>query len=872
VSTLVPGQALLHYRIVDRIGAGGMGEVWRATDTSLGRDVAVKLLPPSVASDAERLARFEREAKLLASLSHPGIAAVYGLHQADGVRFIAMEFVDGEDLADRLARGPLAVDEAIDVARQVADAVEVAHEHGIVHRDLKPANVVRTRDGAVKVLDFGLAKALEPGSGSTSAADPMLSPTLTSAGTAAGVILGTAAYMSPEQARGRPVDRRADVWAFGAFLFEMLTGERAFGGETVSDTLAAILTRDPDWSRLPAGTPPRVAELLRRCLDRDPRRRLRDIGEARVLLEAPGAGEPDSASSAPAARTTRRWVAPAMAIAGAIVAAVAVWTLKPEPPRPASRRVALASPIGDSVGRSDPRISPDGSHIAYAADGRLWIQALDQLTPRPVPGGEGGGTVAWSPDGGSIAFAVGSRLFRARVDGDPVLIAETFNDIGDGGGALSWGDDGELVYATGDNDLFEVPVTGGTPRSILAPVLADETDFHEPSVLPGGRGIVYVVHRSPEGLDTLEVLAGGVRKVIYRETGAALAQPVYSPTGHILYDRGDVNAGVWALPFSLDRLEATGPPVLVTAEGSGASVSRDRTLLYRNRSLAGGHQLVVVDREGEVVETIGDRMVHIDNASLSPDETRLAVCATEGRETDLWVFDLARGSRGRLVRGAECGGRRGQIAWSPDGSRVVFGDSARTRIRRHRVDGKDEDDEVVEGLQPTLSGDGRMLAFLRESEQAYGDIWWMRTDGVPDARPIVATPAREDYPRLSPDGTLLAFVSDETGRSEVYLRDVPEGAATWSVSEGGGESPRWSRSGDRLFYLKSEVLYEVRVQRGPDTRVFDRAKVFAVGGSGLGPDHGYDVFGEGERFVTVRQGNSAAPAGDLVLVTDWRGP
>jgi len=867
---LEPGTTLLHYRLADKLGEGGMGVVWRAADTVLDRQVAIKVLPGAFTADPERLARFEREAKLLASLNHPGIAAIHGLHEAEGVRFLAMELVEGEDLAERLARGALTVDDALDVARQLAEALETAHESGIVHRDLKPANVKRTTGGKVKVLDFGLAKALEPAGSSGEGGDPSLSPTLTGAGTAVGMVLGTAAYMSPEQARGRPVDRRADIWAFGVVLFEMMTGTRLYEGETVSDTLAAVLTREPDWSALPTGTPLAVRGLLRRCLDRDPRKRLRDIGEARVLLESPGRDE--AAPRAPAPRSGSRALALLLAAAGMLAAAGAAWVLKPtaEPPM---RRLSLASPVSGETPRLDPRIAPDGRSMAYISAGKLWLQGLDQLTARPVTGGEGAGKVVWSPDGRALAFVVGPRVYRAPLGGDPVLVADLPVPIGDGGGGLCWTRDGRLVYSTGHNDLFEVAVTGGAPRSILAPVLGRETDFHEPSALPDGRGVLYVVHRSPQGLDTLEVLSGGERKVLYQEEGGVFGHPVYSPTGHVLFDRNDASTGIWALPFSLSELRATGEPVLVTAQGSRPSVSREGTLLYSNLVSGGGHQLVVVDRAGEVLETIGDRMQHVDNATLSPDRKRLAACVAEGKDDNLWLFDLVRRSRSVLVHDARCGTRRGQIAWAGDGSGLLFGSTETTTVRQRRTEGTGGETTLVEGLQPSSGLDGRFVVFVRESTETLADLWWMRTDGASAPEPLLATPAREDQPKLSPDGTLLAYVSDETGRYEVYLRDFPDGKATWQVSDAGGAFPRWSRTGDRLFFLQDEdLLIEAEIKTRPDLEILKLTRLFRSSLAGLGFDHGYDVFGAGERIVTVRYENTPASAGDLTLVTGWRGP
>ena len=868
--TLQPGQPLLHYRLAGKIGAGGMGEVWKAVDTTLDREVAIKVLPQRFTADAERLARFEREAKLLASLNHPNIAGVYGLHETEGLRFLAMELVEGEDLSVRLARGPVPLDDALDIARQVAEALEAAHECGIIHRDLKPANIQTTANGRVKVLDFGLAKALDPTVSTSGGGDPSFSPTLTSVGSAIGVVLGTAAYMSPEQARGKPVDRRADIWAFGVVLYEMLVGEQLFSGETVSDTLAAVLTREPDWNRLPSRTPTAIGRLLHRCLSRDPRMRLRDIGEARVLLESPAAVEESAAPSVPAQRRPGALFA-TLALAGIVAAAAAAWMLKPVPTVPVMR-LSLASPVKDSGPREEAQISPDGRRTAYLAAGRLWIQDLDQLTARPVTGGDGAGKLAWSPDGSQLAFTVGPRLYHAPVGGDPELLATLPTQISSGGG-LTWTAAGAMVYATGQNDLFEVPVTGGAPNSLVTPVLGQESDFHAPSALPEGMGIVYVVHRVPQGLDTLEVLVDGKRRVLFREEGGDFGQPVYSPTGHILFERNDTSRGIWALPFSVSRLEATGKPVLVTAEGSRPTVSRDGTLLYSNVTAGGGQQLVVADREGTVLETVGDPMQHIDNATLSPDETHVAACVVNGKDVNLWIFDLARKSRRMLVQNAHCASSRGLVSWSRTEPALIYGNTETGTVERRATDGTVGAAKVTDGIEPAWSPDGKYMVFTRETETTFGDLWWMRLDGTSAPEPLLATKARESAPVFSPDGTLLAYASEETGRSEIYVRDFPRGSATWQVSDAGGTHPRWAPSGDHLFYVEAGgILVDAEIRPLPNLQVTRLTRLFEAGRVGLNPEHGYDLFGNGDRILIVREEGASASAGDLTLVTGWQGP
>ena len=927
------GQTLAHYRITAALGAGGMGEVWRATDEKLGREVALKVLPEAFAQDSDRLARFEREAKVLASLNHPNIAHLYGLesvdyrtaagtaapqdrqappdevvahasrvpagsgtpdggaaaHSGEGpgenskfkiqnskltsdastseVTFLVMELVEGEDLSERISRGAIPIDEAIPIALQIAEALEAAHEQGIVHRDLKPANIKLTEEGVVKVLDFGLAKAWETEGGDVSSS---LSPTLTRHATIEGVILGTAAYMSPEQARGKPVDKRADIWAFGVVLYEVLCGERLFEGETAPEILGSIFRQEISLDALPDETPRSLRALIGRCLDRDSRTRLRDIGEARIAItgaaDGPGFAATDHAAPATPARRPRRLVAVSLIAAGIVVGGIAAWLLKTEPVAP-TRRLALAAPAEIEGARTKPSISPDGKMMAYFADGKLWFQHFDQLTARAVQGSESATQAAWSPNGEALVMAVGSEIRRVTLEGDSSLVAHLPVAVGDIGASLAWTADDTIVYATGDNSLFEVPVAGGSPRSILDPDPAVESDFHQPFALPEGRGILYIVHRVPQGIDTLEVLVDGERKVVFREPGAVLALPVYSPTGHILFERSDAVSGLWSLPFSLAKVEATGPAVLITDEGSHPGVARDGTLLYSSMGSEGHHRLALVGLDGSVSSEIGEPVQHADNAQLSPDGRSLAVCIVEGSDANLWVYDLELMSKNRLVFQAGCGGRLGSIAWAPDGSAIVFGDSGSRTVRMIPTDGgSGEASVLVEGLQPELSPDGQLLIYAHE-----GDLWYRPIDGSSAPRPVMETPVREEMPRISPSGDLLAYVSNESGRDEVHLRRFPSGDGRWQVSEGGGDFPRWSKTGDRLYFLKDEVLLmEVDVTIQPAVRMSGSREVFSSSLPRLGPNHGYDVMPDDQHFVMVHYGEPRQGGGDLILVPNWK--
>jgi eukaryotic-like serine/threonine-protein kinase len=511
-----PGRMLSHYRLESKIGEGGMGEVWRAIDSTLNRPVAIKILPPMFSEDSERLARFEREARLLASLNHPNIAVIHGLHSAEGIHFLAMELIQGEDLAQRLARGPLSLEDAVDVGRQAAEALEAAHDSGVIHRDLKPANIQLTPDGKVKVLDFGLAKAFETESGS---GGPSMSPTITSAGTRAGMILGTAAYMSPEQARGRAVDRRTDIWAFGCVLYEMLTAKQAFAGETISDTIAAVLRSEPDYAALPAGTPSRIRDLLRRCLKKDPKKRLQAIGDGRLVLEEALEGEPEESRAAPIARVPSaplRWL-PWVVCTGLAAALAATLAFRPSAiSLPAAGPIHLkVDLVQGAVLRGDlgaaAVLSPDGRTVAFVAgkDGndRLYVRRLDRRESTPLSGTEGAGAHFFSPDGHWIGFFAGQRLMKIGSDGGaPVRLAGLKNSDGRGG---TWGEGDVIVFAKGfDTGLFKVAGSGGKvePLTELASG-SDERSHRWPSFLPGGKAVVFMTQRTGQDYDDADIEA-----------------------------------------------------------------------------------------------------------------------------------------------------------------------------------------------------------------------------------------------------------------------------------------------------------------------------------------------------------------------------
>jgi serine/threonine protein kinase/Tol biopolymer transport system component len=870
--SIAPGTRLGSYEVVSLLGAGGMGEVYRARDTRLQREVAIKVLPAAFASDPDRLARFEREAQLLASLNHPNIGAIYGLED----KALILELVDGPTLADRIAQGALPLDEAVPIARQIAEALEIAHEQGVIHRDLKPANIKLRGDGTVKVLDFGLAKLHEPNAAEASSAPNFatLSPTVLSpAATQIGVILGTAAYMSPEQAKGRPADRRADMWAFGCVLFEMLTGRRVFDGDDVTDFVVAVLSREPDWSRLPATTPPSVERLIRRCLAKDRRQRLADAASARLELD--DAAVTSSVTTAPTTGGWRTWVPWSVAVAAATAAAVILATRSTVPLSVVGGvRFDLSAPGGTMLppGFSSYLVSPDGQRIVFEAVSAgsrrsLWVRRLDSPRPTEVPGTDGARGAAWSFDGASLAFFAGGKLRRADVAGGG---AQTLADAINAGAA--WGA-GDVILFGVNEGLRSIPGSGGASVAVTTVDKSrGEVSHSSPHFLPDGRRFLYLaVNNDPNASAVvLASLDDGERRNILSGTSNA----VYSD-GHLLYVR---DGALMAQAFDPDQGALTGQPVVVSESvkqapnGRAAFAAAGGTVVFDPSRDFAEAEFAILSRTGIDTEVFA---VRSPAHTMWPSADFRRVVVESGGSigsTDLWIIDGDRNSRTRLTDAVDT---EGHPVWSPDGKQIAFFDGlvgVRSRLVVSSATGIGAPRVIID--TPTYkqvtdwSRDGKLLVFEEQSPATSWDIGIVPLDGSAPPKTVVNTRFTERLGALSPDGRFLAYVSNETGRPEVYVVNVPGVTEKWPVSSGGGTKPRWRGDGGELFFLSdSNVLMSVTIKSGTGfvptvaQRLFD---LQVIGSDGWD----YAVSDDGQRFLAMRYSGLGVNA-NVSVIADW---
>ena len=871
---LNPGEQLGHYRIQSLIGRGGMGEVYKAFDTKLDRDVAIKVLPAAWASDPERLARFEREAKVLAQLNHSGIASIYGLEG----RALVMEMVPGPTLAERIAQGPIPAVEAEEILLQIAEAFEYAHERGIVHRDLKPANIKIDPEDKVKILDFGLAKALYDPTTSTGG-DPSESPTITMGGTLAGTILGTAAYMAPEQARGKKVDRRADIWAFGVVVWEMLTGERLFKGEDTVQVLGRVLEQPVDLERAPA----KFRKLLARSLDRNVKDRLRDIGEARFLLREPegGSGDPPQAESLPHSKRAITAVAAVATVAAMGLGFVAFRHAAEEPPRLV--KVSVLPPEKSTIlAHSLMAVSPDGRRLAFvAATGgktELWVRDLDALAARLLPGTEGARDPFWSPDSRTVAFFVDRKLKRIDVAGGPAV---SLCDVAGGPGG-SWSQSGVILIGGTRGATLRVPDTGGTPTPVTELDRATgELAHRSPWFLPDGHRFLYtVMNPSPEKggvfVGDIEAKSGVQNR---QPVVPANSNAVYVPPGYLLFVR---EGTLMAQPFDPAKARPTGDaiPIAEQIDSLGDfsaqyqfSASQNGILAYTSGSGFEGHRLTWADRSGKMTDAVGPPGAY-NNFRLAPDEKRIAFDRPDAQSgiPDVWVMDLIRGTTSRLTFDPTVDNIP---IWSPDGLRILYPNrrSGVFDLYIKAASGAGQEEVLVKMGTPTgwgthWSRDGRFVMYEMPGAKTGEDLWVAPQFGDRKPFPYLQSQFNESEGTFSPDGRWVAYVSNESGRNEIYVQAFPLSGAKFQISTGGGTEPGWRRDGAELFYLAADRnLMAVPVKSGATLEAGVPKPLFPI--AVTAGRHSYAAANDGQRFL-VAAGQSDEKSVPVNVVLNWQ--
>jgi serine/threonine-protein kinase len=864
--SLSAGTKIGSYEVLHLLGKGGMGEVYRARDAKLGRDAALKVLPEHLVGNKEYIGRFQREAQALASVSHPNIAQIYGLEESGDFRCIVMELVEGPTLAEKIRQGPIPLEDALTIARQIAEALEAAHDRGIVHRDLKPGNIKVAPDGKVKILDFGLAKSLDSVSGSAQFSD---SPTASVAATQAGLLLGTPGYMSPEQGKGKPADTRSDIWAFGAVLYEMLTGRVAFEGETAVEILGGVMKGEPDWTALPPDTPPLIHSLLRRCLQKDRNRRIHHIADARLDVEEALSHPATSLHPAAPTRTRERllWMGALATVAVLVGFAVRLPDDRPQSPGSSVVRLSVTLPPGRQLsGEAPVTLSPDGSVLAYISNGQLYLKTMDSLESKIAGGAASGQAPFFSTDGKWVGFFGQGKLKKISIaGGSPEEIADAPAVRG-----AAWGPDNTIYFSpSAISGLRKVSASGGmvSEFTTLDPGKG-EVSHRWPQVLPGGKALLFTVWKGP-GFDErqleLLILETNERRVLVKNAHFGR----YSPSGHMVYVRESV---LMAVPFDLERLEVTGPPsalgelVQETPEGAAFALSDSGSLAYvPGSSKASERQLAWIDRKG-TVQILPAPIKAYGDVSLSPNGAFAAV-EIAGATRSIWLYDFARKALSPLTTMASSQFPR----WSADGKYVIYRGtrSGYRNLFRKAVDGSGEEEQLTTTAKipvpVSVSRDNQFLAFS-DGDPAFGtgtDIWTMRLDGDRTPEVFLRTKANEGQPQFSPDGNWMAYSSNESGQGEVYVRPFPGPGQRIPISVNGGGDPQWSADGRELFYRSGSKQMVVNIRTGPAFSVSPPQLVYDVRSSTprISPD--------GQRFLVSMPTEAELPSTQIHIVLNW---
>jgi serine/threonine protein kinase/Tol biopolymer transport system component len=879
------GKSLVHYEISSEIGKGGMGEVYQAKDTKLGRDVAIKVLPEEFALDKDRVSRFQREAKLLASLNHPNIAAIYGLEESEGIHFLVMELIEGDTLKDRIKSGPIPVEEALKLALQMAEGLEAAHEKGVIHRDLKPANIKVTPDGKVKILDFGLAKAYVGDQENISLAD---SPTISAAATQQGVILGTAAYMSPEQARGKPVDRRADIWAFGVVLYEMLTGKAAFSGDDVTDTLAAVIRSEPEWKSLPANLHWRLKEVLERCLEKKARDRYSGISDARVDIKK-ALADPSGIFAQPISTIESRrnlgstlfLIGAAVILVGIIVGSV-IWNLRPTEVRQVMRSV-YELPVDQQLqlfGGPPIDISPDGIRMVYSTREGLYLRSLDELSAKLIPGSdERARTPFFSPDSKSIAYFSqdDQKLKKIAIEGGAPSVLCDIEDFRGG----SWVEEDFILYSEGNKGIMKISSSGGAPVTLIE---QESEIFFDPQILSDGNSVIYTIGSSAQERIMVKPHKSGEAKEL-----CAGSFPRYLPSGYVVYL--DTENNLCAVLFDSERLEAVGEHVSMVQNVRRFAISDSGTLIYTLRAPqeeSSKYTLVWVDREGHE-KLLEAQPNEYNSPKISPDGKKIAILIGGLGNQDIWIWDIDRKNLTKLTLDET---NEVQPVWTADSKRIIYAsyheDASRGGIYWRPADGSGSVEKLISAsdrsLMPwSITRDGKTLLIQELVSWTNADIGMISMEGDYERKALLENEFSEAQPTISPDGRWLVYLSSEaTGEvmeEEVYIRPFPDvDKGRQQISNGGGNCPLWSPDGKELYYLSSDnYVMAVSVKTEPTLSLGTPEPLFRNTNLGLifGGGYPWDIHPDGDRFLMIKppvgEGGATGIIGprEIIIVANW---
>jgi Tol biopolymer transport system component len=871
-----PGSVIGPYEILREIGRGGMGVVFLARDTRLDRQVAVKALPEGLVSDPGRLERFEREGKALAQLSHPNIAGIYGVEEHEGRKYLILEFVEGDTLGERLEGGPIPVEEAVEFAVGIASGLEAAHEVGIIHRDLKPDNIKVTPEGTIKVLDFGLAKTSE-GVGSSSDANLSNSPTITTprSPTIPGAIMGTAAYMSPEQARGRRVDKRTDIWSFGVVLYEMLTGASPFVGETASDSIGAVLHKGVDLRRLPPSTPVGVRRVLERCLERDKSLRYRDIGDVRIELLRTGDERDVQTSPQTAPSRVGKFALAAMCVVALI--AGAGWYLAAFHDEPRERTVRkydlMWGTVESPLNAERARISPDGTRIAFVRDELVYVRDFASFEARLLSGTDGASTVFWSPDSKWIGYTTEDSIYKvALLGGGAIKVADAESSVGwDIGGG--WTSDDRIIYRE-DDSIAQVAARGGKPTPYLMVDKESEVDFHSPTVIPGSDVVLFIEHRR-SGAFALAAYDGKKRVVLTVSEDLTIDSPTYSPSGDVLFVRGFSPRSLWAIGFDPRSMSVTSEPFLVLPDASQPSVANDGTLVVHRGDAAQSGQLVFAGLDGKI-EPVGDPFDMVVATLLSPDETKIALSTGRPGKFDVWVHDLERGSRNRITFTEAL---TFPAAWSSDSAELAvvtlgFGPGAsRPTTSFYAADGSGQTRPSVDTGIMSLDAGWTVGVSTDDPMSQDPGVTAISLDNPADRSSVIKlSDDLRGIAILNPAGTLLAYTSYQSGDNQVYCTRFPSGSGRWQVSVRSGANPLWSADGSMLYFQSDDdekKIYAVEVVTEPAVRFGIPQEVLDAGSLGLDLNAGWSVTADGQRFLALKADVEAANLNSISVIENW---